>query len=63
MTSLFYWQFSGKTDEYNGKKYLIINDAVSNEVLDKFRKIIGIEKFDNFKIVVDKMINHLMILL
>lgn len=63
MTSLFYWQFSGKTDEYNSKKYLIINDTVSNEVLDKFRKIIGIENFDNFKIVVDKMINHLMILL
>lgn len=63
MTSLFYWQFSGKTDKYNSKKYLIINDTVSNEVLDKFRKIIGIEKFDNFKIVVDKMINHLMILL
>ena len=52
--SLYYCHLGGKIEEYDGKKYLIVNDSVSNEVLDKIRKIIGIGKFDNTKILIEK---------
>ena len=33
------------------KKYLIVNDNVSNKALDKIKKIIDFVKFDNTKIL------------
>lgn len=35
------------------KKYLIVNDNVSNKALDKIKKIIAFVKFDNTKILFD----------
>ena len=42
MLSVCYCHLVGKIEEYDGKKYLIINDSVLNEVLDKIKNIIGI---------------------
>ena len=35
------------------KKYLMVNDYILNIVLDKIKKIIGIDKFDNAEILID----------
>ena len=42
----------GKIDEHEGKKYLIIDDHMINEALDKIKKM-DIEKFDDSKILID----------
>ena len=34
-----------KTEEDKGKKYLMVDDYMLDKVLDKIKKIIGIEKF------------------
>lgn len=36
-----------------GKKYLIVNGNVLNEALNKIKKIIDFEKFDNTKKLID----------
>ena len=36
-----------------GKKYLIFDDYELNKVLEKIKEIIGIEKFDDNKILID----------
>ena len=59
--SLLYHELMGKIEEYEGKKYLIIDDdCMLDKVLDKIKEIIGIEKFDDTKLM---MINCRMILL
>ena len=59
--SLLYHELMGKIEEHEGKKYLIIDDdCMLDKVLDKIKEIIGIEKFDDTKLM---MINCRMILL
>ena len=36
-----------------GKKYLIVDDYMLDIILNKIQKIIGTEKFDNAKILID----------
>ena len=36
-----------------GEKYVIVNDSVLNEVFYKIKKVIGNEKFDNKKILIE----------
>ena len=45
------------------KKYLIVDDYMLNKALDKIKEIKGIEKFDDAKFWLIKMINYQMILL
>ena len=44
----------GNMKEDDGKKYLMVKDYVIDKVLDRTSKIIGIEKFDNIKILIDR---------
>ena len=44
--SLYYHKLIGKNEEHEGKKYLMVDDYILNKVLDKIKKIIGIEHFD-----------------
>ena len=43
----------GKTENMKEKKYLMDDDYMLYKVLDKIKNIIGIEKFDDTKILVD----------
>ena len=43
----------GKIKEHEGKKYLTADNYVLDKVLDKIKKIIGIEKFGHTKILSD----------
>ena len=51
--SLCYHELMGKFKEHEGKKHSMIDDSVPNKVLDKTKEIIGIEKFDDIKILID----------
>ena len=42
----------GKIKDHEGKKYLMVDDYMLYEVLDKLKEIIGIEKFDCVKILI-----------
>ena len=42
----------GKIKDHEGKKYLMVDDYMLYEVLDKIKEIIGIEKFDYVKILI-----------
>ena len=53
MSSLYYHDLVGKIEEHDDKKYLTLGNNILNEVLDKIRDIIGIEKFDDAKILID----------
>ena len=53
MSSLYYHDLVGKIEEHDDKKYLTLGNNILNEVLDKIRDIIGIEKFDEAKILID----------
>ena len=44
--SLYYHKLIGWNEEHEGKKYLMVDDYIVNKVLDKIKKIIGIEHFD-----------------
>ena len=61
--SLCYHEFIGKIKEHEGKKYLIVNDYILDKVLDKIKETIGIAKFDDTKVLIDKTINCQIILL
>ena len=52
MSSLYYHDLVGKIEEHDDKKYLTLGNNILNEVLDKIRDIIGIEKFDEAKILI-----------
>ena len=47
MFSRYYLELTGKTEEHERKKYLMVDDYVLPKVLVKIRKIIGIEIFDD----------------
>ena len=61
LSLLYHELMGGKIEEHEGKKYLIIDDyCMLDKVLNKIKEIIGIEKFDDTKLM---MINCRMILL
>ena len=37
----------GKIKEHEGKKYLMVNDHIPDEVLDKIKEKVGIVKLDD----------------
>ena len=45
MISLQYHELMGKIEEYEGKKYLLVDDYMLGKVLDKIKNIIDIENF------------------
>ena len=51
--SLHYHELIEKTEDHEGKNYLMVDDYMLDKVLDKIREMIGIEKFDNIKILID----------
>ena len=51
--SLYYQELMGKIEEYEEKKYLMVDDYMLHEALDKIKNIIGIEKFDDANILMD----------
>ena len=42
-----------KTEEHDGKKYLMHNNNTLNNVLDKIKEIIGLKKFDDVEMLID----------
>ena len=42
-----------KTEEYERKQYLMVDDYTLDKVFNKIKRI-GIEKFDDIKILIDK---------
>ena len=52
-----------KIEEHEGKKYLMVDDNILDKVLDKIKNIIGIEKLDDTKILIEQMVNCQIILL
>ena len=52
MLNLHYYELMGKIEEHEGKKYLMIDDYMLDEVLDRINELINIEKFDDTKISV-----------
>ena len=42
-----------KIEEHEGKKYLIVNNYIVYKVLCKIKEIIGTEKFDDTKILIN----------
>ena len=63
MLSLYFHELMGKIEELEGKKYLMVDDYIVDKVLDKIKEIIGIEKFDDTRILIDKDDNCQMTLL
>ena len=55
MLSLHYYELIGKIDEPEGEKYLVVDDYMLYKVLGKIKEIIGIEKFDDTNILIDKV--------
>ena len=53
MLILYYHELLWKTEENQGKQYLMVNDYTLDKVLDNIKEIIGIEKFDDTKILTD----------
>ena len=51
--SLYYHELLGKIEEHEGKNYLMVDDYMLDKVSDKIKKMIGIEKFDATKILID----------
>ena len=62
MLSLYYQELIGKIEEHKGKHYLMVNVNILDKVLDKIKRIVGIEKFDDTKILIntdDKLPNNI----
>ena len=53
MLGLDYPALTAKTEENVGKKYLIVDDYMLNKALAKVKEIIGTEKFDDTKTLID----------
>ena len=49
MLSLYFHELIRKIEEYERKKHLMIDDNILDKVLDKIKKIKGIEKFDDIR--------------
>ena len=43
----------GKIKEHEGKKYLIVDNYMLDNLLNNIKEIIGIEKFHETKILID----------
>ena len=52
MLNLYHEELIGTTKEYEGKKYLMVNDYTVCNVLDKIKGI-GIEQLDDIRILTD----------
>ena len=50
---MYYDELIGKIEEHEGKKFLVVDDYMLGKVLDKIKKTIDIEKFDDTKILID----------
>ena len=62
LLNLYYDELIRKIEDYEGKKSSMIDDYMLDLVLDKIKKIISIEKFDNTKILinaVDKLLDDI----
>ena len=53
MLSLHYHELMGKIEENEGKIYLVVDDYMLDEILDKFKQIIAIKKIDDTMIFID----------
>ena len=53
MLSLYYDELMWKTEEHEGKRYLIVNDDMLDKIIDKIKETIGIVKFDGTRILID----------
>ena len=53
MLSLHYHELMGKIQKHEGKTYLMVDDYMLGRVLDKIKETIGIEKFDDTRILID----------
>ena len=59
--SLYYKKVIGKIGDYEGKKYLMVDDYTLDQVLDKIKRI-GIKKHDKIRFCLMQMINCQIIL-
>ena len=62
MLNLYCRNLMRKVKEHEGKKYLMADEYVLDKVLDNIKEIIGIEKFDDTKILMnteDKLTNDI----
>ena len=62
MLNLYCRKLMRKVKEHEGKKYLMADEYVLDKVLDNIKEIIGIEKFDDTKILMnteDKLTNDI----
>ena len=50
---LHYHELMGKIKKHKGKKYLMLDDYMLNKKLNRIKEIIGIEEFDNIKILAE----------
>ena len=40
-------------EDYQGKNYLMVHDYIRDKVLERIKEIIGIETFDDTKLLID----------
>ena len=50
---MYYHDLMGKVEKHEGEKYWIVDDCMLNEVLDKVKEMISIEKFYDAKVLID----------
>ena len=53
MISLYYYELVGKVKKHEGKNTLMIDSYVVDKVLDKIKETVAIEKFDDFKTLIN----------
>ena len=53
MLSLHYHELIVKNENHEPKKYLMVNDCMLDKALNKFKEIIGIEKVDDLKTLIE----------
>ena len=53
MLGLHYLLLMGQTEEHEGSKHLMCDDYMLDKVLGKIKEIIGIEKVDDTKILIN----------
>ena len=53
MSILHYHELVGIIEEHEGKNYLVVDYYMPTKLLDMIKHIIGIEKFDESKILID----------
>ena len=50
---LFNHELTGRTEEHKRIKYLMVNSYILDKVLAKIKEIIGIQKFDGTKMLIE----------